>query len=89
MKQSMRPRRGEEREPRHRQSARDAGFAAAVGLEVDVVRDEPGDTGWICSHCGTRGKLDMVDATIQRAFLTCPACTRTWDTGRLDQAPLH
>lgn len=57
-----------------------------MGLEVEIDRDvvEP-DPGRYCGTCGTEGRLDMVDATIQRAFLTCPACGRTWDTARLDQ----
>lgn len=78
--------------PRHRARrsealrARDIGFAAAMGLEVDLDSPEvEADTGRYCGSCGTEGRLDMVDATIQRAFLTCGACGRTWDTARLDQ----
>lgn len=73
-----------QRERAH-EAARAAGFAAAVGLDVEVTPDERGDTGRVCGHCGTVGRLDMVDATIARAFLTCPSCGRTWETGRLDQ----
>lgn len=66
--------------------ARDIGFAAAMGLEVEIDRSEVDtDTGRNCGTCGTEGRLDMIDATIQRAFLSCPACGRTWDTARLDQ----
>lgn len=69
-----------------RADARAAGFAAAVGLEVEIERPSTEeDPGRFCASCGTAGQLDMVDATVQRAFLTCPSCARTWDTSRLDQ----
>ena len=78
------PRNRSRRSDAHR--ARDIGFAAAMGIEVEIDLPEvEADSGRYCGSCGTEGRLDMVDATIQRAFLSCPACGRTWDTARLDQ----
>lgn len=35
-----------------------------------------------CGTCGTRGRIDMIDTTIRRAYLTCEGCGRIWDTDR-------
>lgn len=67
-----------------RRRARAAGQAAALGLD-EPVPDAPARHagGSTCSHCGARGRLDMVDMPDVRAYFTCPRCTHTWDTDRV------
>ena len=65
----------------------DIGFEAAVGIaaqERPSRREaEPSRSlDLTCEHCGSTGRIDMVDTAGRRAYLTCPRCQRTWDTDR-------
>ncbi len=59
------------------------GLEAAVGLppEEPTLDDQP-PPGLACPTCQTIGHIDMVDTAARRAYLTCPACGRNWDTDR-------
>lgn len=70
---------------------RAAGRQAALGLTGRRRRRRRTGTeplGVTCGSCGTPGRIDMVDMTARRAYLTCPGCERTWDTDR-DAVPRH
>lgn len=74
------------REPRASDTARTAGFDAAVGL-LSRTRRERRPTGRTCSHCGAEARLDMIDMPRTRVYLTCTECGNTWDTDRMHVSP--
>lgn len=56
----------------------------ALGI-VDVPhRPSPGSSacGTECGTCGSPGRIEMIDTTVRRAYLSCPNCGRLWDTDR-------
>lgn len=61
---------------------RTQGVLAALGFEVHppVGSDEP--PGIDCGTCHSRGRIDMIDMALRRAYLTCRRCGRTWDADR-------
>jgi hypothetical protein len=81
------------RRARRLDQTRRAGLAAAVGLdavgpgvagadaaaEVPKVRRVPEG---LCPGCGRLGRIDMIDTTTGRAYLSCAVCTTQWDTDR-------
>ena len=79
------------RRARQLDQTRRAGLAAAVGLdavgpdpavpvaEMPKVRRVPEG---LCPGCGRLGRIDMIDTTTGRAYLSCAVCTTQWDTDR-------
>ena len=62
---------------------RSAGLQAAVGLDgPEGHAHTTTPRGLTCGTCGGTARVDMVDMTERRAYLTCPRCARTWDTDR-------
>ena len=62
-----------------------AGLELGLGLARDAIDLRgPGTAsfGMHCGTCGSTGRIDMIDTTVRRAYLTCPACGRIWDTDR-------
>lgn len=56
----------------------------ALGI-VDVPRrpsPAPSPLSTDCGTCGSPGRIEMIDTTVRRAYLSCPACGRLWDTDR-------
>lgn len=70
-----------------RLDSRHAGLAAAVGLdaagEAPKARRVPEG---LCPGCGRLGRIDMIDTTTGRAYLSCAVCGTQWDT---DRAVVH
>ena len=69
---------------------RTIGLEAAVGIENRIrTHTRPAGSspsGLTCATCAGRGRVDIIDMTVRRAYITCPGCERTWDTDR-DRVP--
>ena len=66
-------------------AAREQGLEVALGVEPVVDHDEGARRiSRRCPHCGTRGRIDMVDTSAKRAYLSCDACGCNWDTDSPD-----
>ena len=66
-------------------AARELGLEVALGVDTGANAREPDPAvrpG--CPQCGRPGRIDIVDAAAQRAYLTCRSCGCAWATARLD-----
>ena len=71
------------RRARQLDRTRHAGLAAAVGLDAigEAPKVRPVPEG-LCPGCGRLGRIDMIDTTTGRAYLSCVVCSTQWDTDR-------
>lgn len=74
-------RRATQQDPDHHVVGVELGLGI-VGPDHAVPRPSTESRGVDCGSCGAKGRIDMIDMTIRRAYLTCPKCGRTWDTDR-------
>lgn len=81
------------RRARQLDETRRAGLAAAVGLEAVAPDPAASDATdempkvrrvpeGLCPGCGRLGRIDMIDTTTGRAYLSCAICSTQWDTDR-------